>query len=311
MSAAAGSAGAASCPMCLAWGILYAGVCRGCYDFTRRHRAGACACCRRTRPLKKGYCRSCWLQAALQATAAAGTAKRAPDLGPADFAAVACHQLFFAGLAKMNHRPRLPRPDAGPPPEVPAAGWTQLELSVPGQSRHFHARHWAASAFTSPQLETARSIAARLGEARGWNPRIRAETNRALTVMLAAHTPGEKIPWSALAPALRRRDLSISRTAEILTLTGFLDDDRVPALDTWIEFRLAVLAPGIAACARSWLRALRDGTPRTRPRKPATIRRYLRCARPALLDWSARYGHLREVTACASRMERDTLGLLP
>ena len=289
---------AASCPMCLAWGILYAGVCRGCYDFRRRHRAGACACCRRSLPLKKGYCRCCWLQAALQVTAHAGTAKRAPDLGPADFAAVTCHQLFFAGLAKMNRRPRPAlRPSVSPPAEPHAAGWTQLELPVPGQSRRFHARHWAASAITSPQLEQARSIAARLGEARGWNPRIQAETSRALTVMLASCVPGEKIPWSALVPALRPRDLSISRTAEILALAGLLDDDRVPALDTWTESKLAVLAPGIAACVRSWAHGLRDGTPRTRPRKPGTIRIYLRCLHPVLLDWSARYGHLREITA--------------
>ena len=289
---------AASCPMCLAWGILYAGVCRGCYDFARRHRAGTCACCRRSLPLKKGYCRCCWLQAALQVTDCAGTAKRAPDLGPADFAAVTCHQLFFAGLAKMNRRPRpaLPR-SASPPADPHPAGWTQLELSVPGQSRRFHARHWAASAITSPELEQARSIATRLGEARGWNPRIQGEISRALAVMLASCASGEKIPWSALVPALRPRDLSVSRTAEILALAGLLDDDRVPALDTWTESKLAVLAPGIAACARSWAQALRDGTRRTRPRKPGTIRRYLRCLHPVLTDWSARYGHLREVTA--------------
>jgi len=296
---AADGAAAASCPMCLAWGILYAGVCRGCYDFARRHRPGRCACCRRTLPLKKGYCRCCWLQAALQAAAGTGTAKRAPDLGPADFAAVTCHQLSFAGLAKMTRRPRpAPPADAGlPPRDLPPAGWTQLELSVPGQSRRFHARHWAASAITSPALEQARSIAARLGEARGWNPRIQAETSRALAVMLAAHVPGEKICWSALAPALRPRDLSVSRTAEILALAGLLDDDRVPALDAWAESRPAALAPGIAACARSWLRALQHGTPRARPRKPDTIRVYLRCVHPLLAGWSARYGHLREVTA--------------
>ena len=115
--------------------------------------------------------------------------------------------------------------------------------------------------------------------------------------MLASCVPGEKIPWSALAPALRSRDLSISRTAEILALAGLLDDDRVPALDTWTESKLAVLAPGIAACARSWAHALRDGTPRTRPRKPGTIRRYLRCIHPVLTGWSARYDHLRQVTA--------------
>ncbi len=291
---AAGEA-AASCPMCLSWGILYAGVCRGCYDFARRHEPGPCGCCRRSLPLKKGYCRNCWLQAALQA---AGAARRAPDLGPADFAAVTCHQLSFAGLARMTRRPRLPRADGGDPapPGPPDAGWEQLELSVPGQSRRFHARHWTAASITGPALEQARGIAARLGEMRGWNPRIQAETARALAVMLAAHVPGEKIPWSALEPALRPRDLSVSRTAEILAIAGLLDDDRVPALGTWAESKLATLAPGIAACARSWLDALQHGTPRSRPRKPDTVRVYLRGVHPILQNWSSRYEHLREVT---------------
>ena len=35
------------------------------------------------------------------------------------------------------------------------------------------------------------------------------------------------IAWSRLPPALHRRDLSITRTAEILDLAGLLDDDRV------------------------------------------------------------------------------------
>lgn len=40
-------------------GILYSGVCRGCYDFARRHEPGACGTRRRDRPLKEGYCRNC------------------------------------------------------------------------------------------------------------------------------------------------------------------------------------------------------------------------------------------------------------
>ena len=137
-----------------------------------------------------------------------------------------------------------------------------------------------------PALEQARAIASRLSEARGWNPRIQAETNRALAVMLASHVPGEKIPWSALEPALRPRDLSVSRTAEILSLAGLLDDDRVLPL-AWTEAKLATLAPGIAACARSWLHALQHGTPRSRPRNPDTIRIYLRSVHPLLEGWSA------------------------
>ena len=115
--------------------------------------------------------------------------------------------------------------------------------------------------------------------------------------MLASHVPGEKIPWSSLEPALRPRDLSVSRTAEILDLAGLLHDDRVLPLDTWIDGKLATLAPGIAACARNWITALQNGTLRSRPRKTDTVRVYLRSVHPFLDQWSGRYDHLREVTA--------------
>ena len=286
---------AGSCPSCHSWGVLYSGACRGCYDFARRHEPGPCGACRRKRPLKEGHCRNCWLQAALQA---AGTARRAPDLGPADFAAVRHHQLSFAGVARLNRRPRLPLPGGEPVPAGPPdPRWEQLELSVPGQSRLFHSRHWTAASVSNPALEQARAIASRLGEARGWNPRVQEQTRRALAVMLASHVPGEKIPWSSLEPALQPRDLSVSRTAEILDLAGLLDDDRVRPLDTWTKGRLATLAPGIAACARSWAQALQHGTSRSLPRSPDTARIYLRSAHPLLEQWSARYDHLREVTA--------------
>jgi integrase len=274
---------------------LYSGVCRGCYDFARRHEPGPCGACRRQRPLKEGYCRNCWLQAALQA---AGTARRAPGLGHAGFAAVSWHQLSFAGVARMNRRPRLPRPAGDPVPAGPPdPRWEQPELPAPGQSLRFHARHWTAASVSSPALDQARAIASRLGEARGWNPRIQEQTRRALAVMLASHVPGEKIPWSSLEPALRPRDLSVSRTAEILSIAGLLDDDRVPSLDTWAEGKLATLAPGIAACARSWAGALQHGTPRFLPRSPGTVRIYLRSVHPLLEQWSKRCDHLREVTA--------------
>jgi integrase len=284
-----------SCPSCHSWGVLYSGVCRGCYDFARRHEPGPCGACRRQRPLKEGCCRNCWLQAALQA---AGTARRAPDLGPADFAAVSWHQLSFAGVARLNRRPRLPRPDQDHAlASRPDPRWEQPELPAPGQSRLFHSRHWTAASVSNPALDHARAIASRLGEARGWNPRVQEETRRALAVMLASHVPGGKIPWSSLEPALRPRDLSVSRTAEILGLAGLLGDDRVHPMDTWTNSRLATLAPGIAACARSWADALQHGTSRSLPRSPGTARIYLRSVHPLLEQWSGRYDHLREVTA--------------
>ncbi|MFC4610453.1 hypothetical protein ACFO9E_21990 [Streptomyces maoxianensis] len=43
-------------------------------------------------------------------------------------------------------------------------------------------------------------------------------------------------------------------------------------------------------------RTLRDGGPRSLPRRQGTVWLYLNHVRPALLEWSNRYDHLREVT---------------
>jgi hypothetical protein len=63
-----------------------------------------------------------------------------------------------------------------------------------------------------------------------------------------------------------------------------------------VERKLDGLAPGIRDDAGAWLRTLRDGGPRSRPRDPATVIGHMNYARPALLAWSSQYGHLREVT---------------
>ena len=112
--------------------------------------------------------------------------------------------------------PARQAPPDGPAPPAAASGWTQLQLSAPGESLHFDKRHWAASAITGPALQQARRIARSLAGARGWNDRIITETSRALAVVLAGRQPGDMIAWSQLPAALHRRDLSITRTAEIL-----------------------------------------------------------------------------------------------
>jgi hypothetical protein len=84
---------ASSCPRGLSWGVLYGGYCRACYDFRRRHPSACCAGCRHDVPLKKNYCRLCWLQAALQAA-------NPPVVTEADLVGVTHHQLAFAGTTK-------------------------------------------------------------------------------------------------------------------------------------------------------------------------------------------------------------------
>ena len=56
------------------------------------------------------------------------------------------------------------------------------------------------------------------------------------------------------------------------------------------------MTAGIRRDAERWLRTLKDGGPRSRPRSIATVHSHLGKALPALLEWSARYHHLREVT---------------
>ena len=201
-------------------------------------------------------------------------------------------------MNRIGHAAPAPAgPAAGRPrPPAPAAG-TQLQLRIPGESRHFDARHWVASNITGEALTRARHIAAELAGTRGWNPRIVTETRRALAVILADHIPGDLIAWSALAPALRSRDLSVTRTAEILGLAGLLHDDRVPSFTSLMRARLAVLPAPMAADVGHWLRTRSEGGPRSRPRDEHTVRMNLNRVQPLLLEWAANYVHLREVTA--------------
>lgn len=287
------AAPASSCPDCLSWGSSYGSrsYCRACYDFTRRYRRGECAGCRRIVAVKKGHCRLCWLQAGI---AAAGRRR----ITPADFRPGGDQQLSFAGMNRIGHAgPRPASQPAGLPQQPAPAGGTQLQMCGPGESRHFDKAHWVASKITGQALQQARHIAAELAATRGWNTRIITETGRALAVVLADHTPGGMIAWSELSPALHSRDLSVTRTAEILGLAGLLHDDRVPSFTSLIRARLAVLPAPMAADVGHWLRTRSEGGPRSRPRNEHTVRMNLNRVHPLLLDWAGRYVHLREVTA--------------
>jgi hypothetical protein len=250
--------------------------CRACYDFTRRYGRGECAGCRRVTAVKKGHCRLCWLQAGI---AAAGRRRITRE----DFEPAGYWQLSLAGMSRLGSTGPAPGATAArhPPPAGPAA-WTQLELRAPGDSRHFGARHWAASRIDGEALALTRRIASELAATRGWNARIVIETGRALAVVLADHTPGDMIAWSQLPPALHRRDLSITRTAEILDLAGLLDDDRVSSFTTLMRARLALLPAPMAAGVRHWLRTRRQGGPRSRPRDEHTVRMDLNRVHPLL-----------------------------
>jgi hypothetical protein len=266
-------------------------------------------------PLKGCHCRLCWLQAALQA-------RNPPVVTEADLAGVVSHQLAFAGTTKMRG-PRSGSRNKTPPvgPVLAAAPGPvnagQLQLHLPGPERSFD---WALHAeLNNPALARVRRIATQMNHAHRWNPKLVAELDRALVIVLSGHPEGQRFRYSELVGVLHRYGVSIDRAADVLSRAGLLEDDRVPAFEYWLRDKLADLAPGIATDVHAWIRTLQHGGPRSHPRNPNTVRRYLRPAHPVLVEWSTRYHHLREVTpgdvttaiqALHGHPRRHTLGAL-
>ena len=272
-----------SCPDCLSWGASYGSqsYCRACYDFTRRYGRGQCAGCRRVIAVKKGHCRLCWLQAGI---AAAGRRR----LTPADFAG----SRILAAVPGGHEPPGQHRPGpAGPAGRSrPAGRRVRLDPAAAERTRRIAALRQAPLGRLGDhrpgpgagQAHRRRNLAA----ARGWNDRIITETSRALAVVLAGYQPGDMIAWSQLPAALHRRDLSITRTAEILGLAGLLDDDRIPSFTSLAQERLALLPAPMAAGVRDWLRTRSQGGPRSRPRDEHTVRMNFNRVHPLLLAWA-------------------------
>jgi hypothetical protein len=288
-----------SCSSCLAWGPLYCqGMCTACYGFAERHRPPSdCGACGRREPLKSGYCRLCWTQAVLDRP-------RGSQRPLALYLREASHQQLF--LAAFGRRQKvLPRGDRtlGCLPKLPpAAGrprvvWVQLALFVVPRRYRYGSVNLTWDALPeNPWLHWALHLAYTMAEARGFEEEVRRSLNRTLVMLLAEHRDGELIRSSDFHNVLRDRNANIKHTSEILRRMGVLLDDRPTTFEKWLAVKLDGLAPGIHSATERWARALHDGAQRSQARSRVTVKIYLRTIRPALLEWSDRYIHLREVT---------------
>jgi hypothetical protein len=108
----------------------------------------------------------------------------------------------------------------------------------------------------NPWLIWAIYLARRRGEARGWTHGIRLGVRRALIIVLSGHAAGDTVCYSEIFPALRARDISVERAAEVLQEMGVLADDRRPSFEGWLERKLEGLAEGIGREAGSWLQMI-------------------------------------------------------
>jgi hypothetical protein len=264
--------------------------CRACRSFRDGNRdERECTGCGRALRVKNGYWRLCWVQLS-GGRAWEGTAPPAVAALAAAGVKIGHHQLFFdrmaprTGTAPAGAAPRRPRR-----PLPPEAAWVQPPLPSP------HARPGRRPP-ASPSLAAAIRVADRLAETRGWPAEIRRRVRQGLSIALAGHQEGQHVAWSRALPSLRARHLCAGHVAEVLRQAGMLDDDRRPAFDAWLDRKPGGVTAGIRRDAERWLRTLKDGGPRSRPRSIATVHSHLGKALPALLDWPARYHHLREVT---------------
>lgn len=294
---------AASCVGCFAWGQLPGRFCRGCYTYGQGHAVAACAGCRREVAVHEehGYCRLCRAQATW-AIKAAGVTGRDSLLLPF-LLKVKHQQLFFANMqrprnggppvGRAGRRQLRVKPPAAVPP--PTTNWHQPELVTAARDFGQFDRRQHAD-LDNPRLVRARREARALGETRGWTRWIVSDVDRALVIVLSGHVEGEVLRHSEIFPPLRTRGLSVGHTAEVLDRLGLFTDDRTPSVDGWLARKLDGVAPGLRRIAEDWARTLLDGGPRTQPRALSTARGYLHEVRPALVAWSDRYDHLREVT---------------
>ena len=294
----------ANCRSCLAWGLTYCQeLCAPCYTFGRENvTKAACGACGRTQHLKKRYCRLCWCQAVLERPSGNNT-PLAPYLE-----AVRHHQLFFVGMYQHLGTPRAaprrpgtngraPKP-APPVVSRPRVAWIQLALFDDTSARLYH---WGridlrnGPAHDNPWLAWGLHLAHTMGETRGYGSAKLSALNHTLVMLLAEHADGEMIRTSDFGEIVHRHGGSIRHTVEVLGTMGILIDDRTPAFETWLENKLDGLAPGIGTEVGGWFRVLYEGGPRSAAHH-VTARTYLNSARPALIEWSSRRTHLREVT---------------
>jgi integrase len=293
-----------SCNSCLAWGVFSGRLCPTCYVFARSHEDASCESCRRLLPLKWNYCRLCWCQARLNARPDAGQAEVEGEVR-ARLKAVSHRQLFFMGLhyrrGSALSAPRSGRGRGAPrkPPPAPASRPSAIGSQRPlfeQLARDYTRTGPNPGDLASPWLAWAKYLAHRFAETRGWGRNIGFAVNRGLSIALTGYVEGDVIRHSEIFAPLRALDIPVGHTVTVLQEMGIFLDDSTPSFESWLTERLEGLAPGIRAEAERWTRTLRDGGPRSAPRQPGTVWLYLNRVRPALLDWSARYDHLREVT---------------
>ena len=207
--------------------------------------------------------------------------RRLPTSGPIPPTVLRRHALD-AGAAtsppRSHDRRGRPRKPAPAPAVRPVTGWVQPLLfdDLRRDYTRFDPREHVNK--ENPWLIWGHYLAHRLGETRGWSHRVRFDVGRALPILLSGHVEGDVVHYSAMFAALRARNLTADHVGYVLGEMGILIDDRQPSFEDWLSGKLDGIAAGIARETETWLRTLRDGGPRARPRSIGTVWTYAKHA---------------------------------
>ena len=314
-----GHPGVDSCRNCLAWGATrhLKWWCKACNSWCRKYTtSGPCGICGHPGVLDDdAMCRLCRRQATmLRAENRVLTVAEAAKYG---------HQLFFADMfiQRGQHRPAPEkRAETVPaPPGLPP--WRQLLLfEIPRDLSWRGYRTAGLAERADPALTAAvNPVIADRAERYGWSKTAAWEVRTGVRVLLGLiDGPGVVITTSDAA-VLAGTELPVGRSVDVLTEAGMIEDDRVPAIETWFARQVEGLPEPMADELGRWFAIMLHGsrtTPRRLPRSQGTARLHLSWAMPALRTWAGSgVTSLREVSAADVRAAlppsgnpRSTLG---
>lgn len=291
-----------SCRDCYAWGVVrqHKWRCWGCRSWRTKFPVGECTICGRKVPVRDGVCRLCWRQAALMRWTKTGlTLAEANRHG---------QQLFLANLHQRGKRAPHNR-QVTPPPVVEVDG----SVVIPRPARHkqlvlLEARRDLAAGQRHgfPPPADPHAAAVLVAELRdyahrhGWSHTTVNRARRGIEILLGlADTPGAPIPTSLIyqLPAI---ELPARLLHEFLDGLGFVDEDRAPAIQRWLDNQLTGLPEPMAGELRRWASIQWDGhnkVPRSHSRAQNTVQIKLRWALPTVRDWATQgITSLREIS---------------
>jgi integrase len=233
------------------------------------------------------------------------------------------HQLFFADMFIQRGQRRPARDKRVPvrPAPLGLPPWRQLRLFDMARDLSWRGYRTAGLAERAdPALIAAIDPVVRDRAARyGWSKATAWEVRTGVRVLIGFIDGPGAVITATDAAVLAGTELPVGKSVDVLAEAGMIEDDRIPAIESWLARQADGLPEPMADELERWFAIMLHGTrtpPRRQPRAQITARLHLTWAMPALRAWAqAGITSLREVSAADVRAvlppsgnPRSTLG---